>query len=100
MADDTSRRENAVKALARHLYDTSAPKAAPEFDRAPFMVQHSFMEGALPLTKIVLEAAEQGEPDLEVLKMRVRLLADEVGVARTVKGAEVKEHLLDLLVDL
>lgn len=92
-------REAAVRAVAHYLYAHQASKIAPDFDELPPVVQHVMAEAANELVSVVWKAALPVNPDIEVLRMRIEMLASEVGEQRRVGGQEMREALLDLLAE-
>lgn len=93
-------RIKAIKAMAEYLYDCNASRAAPRFDQAPEMVQHMNLEAAAVVVKIVYDAAVPASPDLQVAKLRIEMLAEEVEQTRKIDAAGMARVLRGLLRDL
>lgn len=93
-------KEKATRAVAEMMWDHNATRAMGPMSEAPSELQRLLLEGALGIVNKVWEVGAPVAPDVEVLKMRIKMLADEVGGTRRVGGQEMREALLDLLVDL
>lgn len=70
--------ENAIHRLAKKQYAATVPQAAPSWDEADPMVRHQFLEAIGTLVNWVLEEVSPVAPDVEVLKMHLKLACDEL----------------------
>lgn len=97
---DPDGRAKAVRAMAEYLYNHNASRAAPPFEQAPSTVQHMNLDAAAMVVKVVYDAAVPAPPDLQVAKLRLELLAEEVEDARSIDPNGMASVLRGLLVDL
>lgn len=73
-----TRREAAVEELAREAYRNHAAQSDPPWEEAPPMVRFQIMEGWNDLISKVLGALQPVDPDVEVLRLRIRMFAEEI----------------------
>lgn len=99
MSEAADLRAEATVKLAEHLYNSKATRLAPPWEEAPPMIRHALLEGATEVVSLIWEVGRPIAPDVEVLRMRIQMLATEVGEQRKVGGREMREALLDLLAE-
>ena len=71
-------RAKALETLARRRYERHAPKAAPDWEELADMQRYLLMEHVNELVNEVLEVLTPAAPDLDAMRFKFDILADEM----------------------
>ena len=91
--------EMAADAVARFLYDHNARRSDPCFDHAPEIAQEALRAAAADLVEVAFAAAQPVEPDVEVVKMHLQLLAAELEQVPLILGARAARKIRQALAE-
>ncbi len=96
-------RQSAVEEMAKWMYDAQAPRNMPPFEEVPDRYRFQFLENANDLINRVLKAVTPIDPDVEMLRLRMEIVADEIangggfnGKVDAVKAADLIRCALDI----
>lgn len=94
---DDQKIQAAVGELAAWLYDQQAKRSDPPFSEQSVMVRHAFIEGALGLINKVLGLVKPIDTEAEVLRLHVKMLADEVRARRGWTSGKIADTLEQMI---